>query len=74
MIPDPKWFEILKVSGWKTAALAAALGVFLWFQHTGLIEKLTDPFWSWFLPLSFLICLGLALASIGAALNNADSG
>jgi hypothetical protein len=29
MTPDPRWLEILKASGWQTAAIAAACGLFL---------------------------------------------
>jgi hypothetical protein len=29
MTPDPRWLEILKASGWQTAAVAAACGLFL---------------------------------------------
>jgi hypothetical protein len=64
MTPDPKWLEILKASGWQTAALAAAFGVTLLMIRVGWIAS-PDPWFMAFCALSFLICLFLALASIG---------
>src|SRR5271165_2038798 len=42
MTPDPKWLEILKASGWQTAALAAACGLFLLVGRWGWLPPL-DP-------------------------------
>lgn len=69
MTPDPKWLEILKASGWQTAALAAAFGVILLVIRIGWIAS-PDPWFTAFCMLAFLICLFLALASIGHAVAN----
>jgi hypothetical protein len=37
---DPKWLDILKASGWQTAAIAAGCGVIFWLIAT---EALPDP-------------------------------
>ena len=66
MTPDPKWLEILKASGWQTAALAAAFGVILLVMRVGWIAS-PEPWFTAFCALAFLICLFLALASIGHA-------
>lgn len=62
-MPDPKWLEILKASGWQTTALAAAFGSFILMIH---LEWFLDiP--SWVLPIAyagFLVCLFLAISSI----------
>ena len=67
MTPDPKWLEILKASGWQTTALAAALGVLLLVMRVGWIVS-PDPWFTASCALAFLICLFLALASIGHAI------
>ena len=67
MTPDPKWLEILKASGWQTTALAAAFGVILFVLRIGWIVP-PDPWFTAFCALAFLICLFLALASIGHAI------
>jgi Super-infection exclusion protein B len=64
--PDPKWLEILKVSGWQTAALAFAFGVFLLLPHFGLLQQ-PEPWITTFATLAFLVCMSLALASFGHA-------
>jgi hypothetical protein len=72
MTPDPKWLEILKASGWQTAALAAACGCFLLFARWGWLP----PLESWMIQLAtitFLICAFLALASILSATAKAFS-
>lgn len=40
MIPDSRWLEILKSSGWQTAAIAAACGFFLLVEHWGWLPPL----------------------------------
>ena len=69
MTPDPKWLEILKASGWQTTALATAFGVMLLVIHLGWV---TPPvlWFTAFCVLAFLICLCLALASIGHAITD----
>lgn len=67
MTPDPKWLEILKASGWQTTALAVAFGVMLLVIRAGWIAS-PDAWFSGFIAfcaLAFLICMFLALASIG---------
>jgi hypothetical protein len=64
MTPDPKWLEILKASGWQTAALAVAFGVLLLIIRFGWIVS-PDPWFTAFCALAFLISLSLALASVG---------
>lgn len=64
MTPDPKWLEILKASGWQTTALAAAFGVVLLVIYLGWIVT-PDSWFTAFCALAFLICLFLALATIG---------
>lgn len=39
-MPDPRWLEILKASGWHTGAIAMACALFLLAAH-----------WAWFPPL-----------------------
>lgn len=66
MTPDPKWLKILKASGWQTTALASAFGVILLVIRIDWIAS-PDPWFTAFCVLAFLICLFLALASIGHA-------
>ena len=40
MVPDPRWLELLKASGWQTAAVAAALGLFLYSHYLEWIPPL----------------------------------
>lgn len=61
-IPDSKWLEILKASGWQTVAIAAACGLFLLAVHWGWLP----PLESWMTLLAafiFLLCGCLACAS-----------
>jgi hypothetical protein len=69
MTPDPKWLEILKASGWQTTALAAAFGAILLVMRLGWIVT-PDLWFTAFCALAFLICLFLALASIGHAITD----
>jgi hypothetical protein len=66
MVPDPRWLEILKASGWQTAAVAAACGFFLLIAHWGWLP----PLEAWMIHLAaiaLLICGFLAVASIISA-------
>lgn len=68
MLPDPKWLEILKASGWKTLAIAAACGVFLLLAGWHLIPALA----AWMTQLAVivaLVCGFLTLASFVVAVN-----
>jgi hypothetical protein len=66
MTPDPRWLEILKASGWQTTALATAFGLFLLAAHIGWLPPL-DPWMLHLAALAFLVCMCLALASMGSA-------
>ena len=62
MTPDPRWLEILKASGWQTAAISLGCGALLWASHTGWLP----PFEPWLVQLAaaaMVICGLLALAS-----------
>jgi hypothetical protein len=66
VIPDPKWLEILKASGWQTTAIAVAFGLFLLAGRTEWLPPL-EPWMIQIAALVFLVCGCLALASMGAA-------
>ena len=62
---DPKWLEILKVSGWQTTALAMSFGAFILCVRSGII--IIPDGWEVIVPFSWLcllICVFLSLASI----------
>jgi membrane glycosyltransferase len=65
--PDPHWLELLKASGWQTAAGAIACGALLWANHNGWFP---DAFNSWVGPIAvaMAICGSLALASLASRL------
>jgi hypothetical protein len=69
MALDAKWLEILKASGGQTTALATAFGVTLLLIRVGWIVA-PDPWFTALCALAFLICLLLALASIGHAITD----
>lgn len=62
MTPDPRWLEILKASGWQTAALAIAAGLFLWANQTSWLPPL-EPWMVQAAAIVMLVCGLLALAS-----------
>jgi hypothetical protein len=65
-MPDPRWLEILKASGWQLLALAIAFGLFLLADVASWIPAL--PAWGrQAAVLAFLICTALWLASLVAA-------
>jgi hypothetical protein len=66
MTPDPRWLEILKASGWQTAAVAAACGLFLLIAHWGWLPPL-DALMIQLAVIVFLICGSLAVASVVSA-------
>ena len=67
MTPDPRWLEILKASGWQTAAIAAACGLFLMAAHLGWLPPL-EP-WMELIAVAGLLLFGcLAVASVLSAL------
>jgi hypothetical protein len=63
MTPDPRWLELLKASGWQTAALAIACAAFLGAARFGWLPPL-EP-WivvlTWF---ALFVCGSLALTSL----------
>jgi hypothetical protein len=64
VIPDARWLEILKASGWQTTALAVAFGVFIILRSQ--LPALSD--WAFLIiVLCFLICASLSVASILSA-------
>ena len=65
MTPDPRWLEILKASGWQTAAAAAAFGLLLFGSHWSWI----GPLGTWQIPvtLGFLLATALTVTSIVSA-------
>jgi hypothetical protein len=66
MAPDPRWLEILKASGWQTAAVAAAYGLFLLIAHLGWLPPLDA--WMILLAVILLLIFGfLAVASVISA-------
>jgi hypothetical protein len=65
MTPDPRWLEILKASGWQTAALATAAGLLLWLNRAGWLP----PFEPWMvqaIAVVMVVCGLLALASFAS--------
>jgi hypothetical protein len=67
MTPDPRWLEILKASGWQTAAIAIACGLFLLSAHLGWLPPL-DPWMILLAVAGLLLCGCLAVASFFSAL------
>jgi hypothetical protein len=67
MTPDPRWLEILKASGWQTAAVAIACGLFLMAASLRWLPPL-DP-WMVLIAAAGLLLFGcLAVASFLSAL------
>jgi hypothetical protein len=67
MTPDPRWLEILKASGWQTAAVATACGSFLLVGAWGWLPPLAP----WMIQLAafgFLLCASLAVVSFISAM------
>jgi len=65
MMPDPRWLEILKASGWQTAALAVAAGLLLWADRAGWIPAL-EPWMVQAAAVVMVVCGLLALASFAS--------
>ena len=70
MTPDPKWLEILKASGWQTAALAAACGLFWLVGRWGWLPPL-DPWMIQAAAFGFFVTGFLAVASSISAISRA---
>jgi Super-infection exclusion protein B len=67
MTVDPRWLEILKASGWQTAAISIACGLFLLAAHLGWLPPL-EP-WTVLIAAAGLLLFGcLAVASFFSAL------
>jgi hypothetical protein len=69
MPPDPRWLEILKASGWQTAAVASASGFFLLAVRWGWIPPL-EP---WMVQLSWIALLLSGFLAIGSLLSAAST-
>jgi hypothetical protein len=65
MAPDPRWLEILKASGWQTAALAGAAGLLLWADRAGWIPHF-EPWMVQSAAVVMIVCGMLALASFAS--------
>jgi hypothetical protein len=66
-VPDPRWLEILKASGWQTFAIALASALFFVGIHVGLLPK--PPDWvTLFVGFAFLLCAALALTGLVSSL------
>ena len=64
-LPDPKWLDIIKASGWQNFALSIASLVILAFLRNGMIPTDGSPLWI-AIPLITAIvfgCLGIASAA-----------
>jgi Super-infection exclusion protein B len=66
MMPDPRWLEILKASGWQMAAIAAACGLFLLVVHWGWVPPL-DAWVIQLVTFAFLLFGLLAIAGLISA-------
>ena len=66
-VPDPRWLEILKASGWQTLAIAAGCFSFLGLSAYGLLPRL-DPWMTQLAAIVGLICGFLAIASMLSAM------
>jgi hypothetical protein len=62
-MPDPRWLEILKASGWQTAAISAACGLFLFAGHKEWVPPL-DPWMIQLAAFGFLLTGFLSVASL----------
>jgi hypothetical protein len=65
MTPDPRWLDILKASGWQTAAFAGAAGLILWLNLAGWFP----PLETWMVQVAWLVMIVsgfLALASFAS--------
>ncbi|WP_454641591.1 hypothetical protein [Bradyrhizobium liaoningense] len=65
MTPDPRWLEILKASGWQTAALASAAGLLLWADRAGWLPSF-EPWMVQAAAAVMVVCGLLALASFAS--------
>jgi len=60
---DSKWLEILKASGWQTAAIAITCGMFLLFARWGWLPPL-DPWMILIAAFGLMLCGTLSIAAI----------
>jgi len=67
MTPDPRWLEILKASGWQTAAISVGCGVLLWASHAGWLP----PFEPWLVQLVAAAMVLCGLLALGSFISNA---
>jgi hypothetical protein len=73
MTPDPRWLEILKASGWQTAAIALAFLLFLLVANWGWLPPL-DPWMRQASVFGLLITGLLTVASVMSAVPNTIRG
>jgi hypothetical protein len=71
---DPRWLEILKASGWQTAALTAASALILYGNAKKLLPAPLEPWMIQGAEVSLLVFGCLFLASIGTSIVKASSG
>lgn len=62
---DPKWLEILKASGWQTAALAIASGLIVVLVKCEIIPTTGSPLWVALPAISALVFAALFIAAVG---------
>jgi hypothetical protein len=65
MTLDPRWLEILKASGWQTAAIAVAGGAFLLIARLGWMPPLAP----WMIQLAWAVLLFSSLLAIASLIN-----
>lgn len=68
---DPKWLELLKASGWQTAALAIACALVVVLAKAEIIPTTGNPLWITVPAIGALIFGSLSLAAIGDGLAKA---
>src|SRR5258708_33526844 len=74
MMPDPKWLEILKASGWKTSAIAAAAALLIYGNAKKLLPAPLEPWMIQVAEAALLLCGCLTVASISSAVAKASKG
>ena len=67
MTPDPRWLEILKASGWQTAALAIAAGLLLRANQAGWLP----PFEPWMVQAAAVVMVVCGLLALASFVSNA---
>jgi hypothetical protein len=68
---SPQWLEILKASGWKTAAISAASALLIYANAKKLLPAPLDPWAVEIAEVAFIVCVCLWLAAVISAGVNA---